>query len=38
MPFGFSTRLNSIAASAGVNVNALNAEIAIEKAIVNANC
>ena len=37
-PFGFSTRLSSTPASAGVSVSALNAEIAIENAIVSANC
>jgi hypothetical protein len=38
MPFGFSTRLSRMPASAGVSVNALKAEIAIENAIVSANC
>ena len=38
MPFGLSTRLSSTPASAGVSVKALNAEIAIENAIVSANC
>ena len=37
-PFGFSVPLSSSADSAGVSVSALNAEIAIETAIVNANC
>ena len=37
-PFGFSTFARISAESAGVSVSALNAEIAIETAIVSANC
>ena len=37
-PFGFSTLASRMPASAGVSVSALNAEIAIENAIVSANC
>ena len=37
-PFGLSVPLSSSADSAGVSVSALNAEIAIETAIVSANC
>ena len=37
-PFGLSTFVSSTPASAGVSVSALNAEIAIETAIVSANC
>ena len=37
-PFGLSTFCSRSADSAGVSVNALNAEIAIEQAIVSANC
>jgi len=36
--FGFSTFCSNSAASAGVSVSALNAEIAIDTAIVSANC
>ncbi len=38
IPFGFSTRPSSSADSAGVSVSALKAEIAIDTAIVSANC
>jgi hypothetical protein len=37
-PFGLSVPLRSSAESAGVSVSALNAEISIDTAIVNANC
>jgi len=37
-PFGFSVFARRMPANAGVSVSALNAEIAIENAIVSANC
>ena len=37
-PFGFSAFASRSAASAGVSVSAQNAEMAIDTAIVSANC